>query len=92
MENDGQMTEQMSRELAQMRYESERAKQRHGVPALMSFFIPGLGQLIKGHFLKGVFVWVGLGVSILLISAGIGLVTTPLVWIWQLYDAYRSPD
>ena len=92
MENEGQMTEQMKRELAQLRYEAEQAKQRHGVPALLSFFIPGLGQLIKGHFLKGVLVWAGLGFSVLLMSTGIGFVTAPLVWIWQMYDAYKSPD
>ena len=33
-------------------------KQKHGIPALISFFIPGLGQIIKGDILKGILIWV----------------------------------
>jgi len=35
----------------------KRARMRHGVPALLSFFIPGLGQVIKGDVLKGIIVF-----------------------------------
>lgn len=32
-------------------------KQDHGVPALLSFFFPGLGQLVKGQWERAVVVW-----------------------------------
>jgi TM2 domain-containing membrane protein YozV len=62
----------------------------HGVPALLSFFIPGLGQLIKGQIFKAIGIWVGLVISVLLVSILIGLITTPLIWLWQIYDAYTN--
>jgi len=49
------------------------------VPALLSFFIPGLGQFVKGDILKGIAAFVA-----------IGWVTTPVIWLWQLYDACTS--
>jgi TM2 domain-containing membrane protein YozV len=70
--------------------EMVRRNQRHGVPALLSFFIPGLGQLVKGDILKGIATFVGFGVSVILIHFVVGVVTTPIVWLWQLYDAYTS--
>lgn len=62
----------------------------HGVPALLSFFIPGLGQLIKGQIFKAIGIWIGLIISGLLASILIGLITTPLIWVWQIYDAYKN--
>ncbi|AKB54973.1 hypothetical protein MSBR2_0441 [Methanosarcina barkeri 227] len=32
-------------------------KKTHGVPALFSFFIPGLGQLVKGLFKRKRFLY-----------------------------------
>ncbi len=64
------------------------SNQKHGVPALISFFIPGVGQLIKGHVMKAVIIWI-LGGFI-----GIFLWWTfiiPLIlWVWNIYDAYNS--
>lgn len=65
-------------------------RQTHGVPALFSFFIPGLGQLVKGHVLKGILAFIVTGLSIALISVGIGVVTTPICWIAQIWDAYSD--
>lgn len=33
-------------------------KQDHGVPALLSFFFPGLGQLVKRQYENAVLIWV----------------------------------
>jgi hypothetical protein len=33
-------------------------KKTHGIPALFSFFIPGLGQLVKGDLSKAVGIWI----------------------------------
>lgn len=67
-----------------------RAEQKHGVPALLSFFIPGLGQIIKGHVGKGILIIVGLLVSSVMMLVLIGFITTPILWLWNIYDAYNS--
>lgn len=63
--------------------------QKHGVPALLSFFIPALGQLIKGEVLRAIGVFVLMSVSAALIVVGVGLITTPIIYLWQVYDAYN---
>jgi len=61
------------------------SNQKHGVPALLSFFIPGLGQLIKGHIGKAIIAFFGTIIGlILMIIPGI------FVWLWNIYDAYNS--
>jgi TM2 domain-containing membrane protein YozV len=62
--------------------------EKHGLPALISIFIPGLGQIIKGHFFKGFMIWVIGGlVSFFLWWT----VIIPLfVWLWNVYDAYNA--
>ena len=67
-----------------------KEEQKHGVPALLSFFIPGLGQLIKGHIAKAIFIILGMIISVPLIFIGIGLITMPILWLWGIYDAYNS--
>src|SRR5436189_4607524 len=69
-----------------------RARMRHGAPALLSFFIPGLGQLIKGDVLKGIIVFFVSAFCWLLCLVYIGFVLGPLFWVIQIYDAYTSPD
>jgi TM2 domain-containing membrane protein YozV len=69
-----------------------RAREKHGLPALLSFFIPGLGQLIKGDIFGGLAVMAGMIVGGLLCFVMIGFVVLPIVWILQLYDAYSAPD
>ena len=61
-------------------------EEKHGVPAVMSLFLPGLGQMIKGQ--------VGKGVG-LLICTIIGYVMFILpgiaMHIYTIFDAYNSP-
>ena len=64
--------------------------QKHGVPAILSLFVPGLGQIVKGQVGKGVLIFLGAIVSFLLISLFIGLITTPILWLWNIYDAYND--
>lgn len=54
---------------------------------ILSFFIPGLGQVYNGRFWKGVgfMIAVPLGTLFLLIP-GI------LIWAWGMYDAYTESD
>lgn len=64
--------------------------QKHGVPAILSFFIPGLGQVIKGQVGKGIGIFLGFLVSCALIFTVIGAVVPIIVWIWQIVDAYNN--
>ncbi len=63
---------------------------RHGIPALLSFFIPGLGQLVKGHVLAGILIFFGSIIAAALVYAVIGIFILPVLWIWQVYDAYTA--
>ena len=58
--------------------------------AILSFFIPGLGQLYAGHFLRGVLVFIVAGVLALLSAAIIlvGLLAF-IYWRWNIIDAYQ---
>jgi TM2 domain-containing membrane protein YozV len=65
-------------------------KRKHPVPALLSFFIPGLGQLVKGHRSKAVGIWAALGICIFMSVIGIGILMAVVVWMAQIYDAYYA--
>lgn len=64
--------------------------QKHpGLAAVASFLVPGLGQIYNGQIGKGLVllvVVVGLAITI------VGLVVAIPLWIWQIYDAYRTAD
>ena len=64
------------------------AAAKHGVPALISFFIPGLGQLIKGQILKAIMIWIVGGVISFFLWWTI--IIPFLIWVWNVYDAYNS--
>jgi len=63
-----------------------------GVAAVLSFFFCGLGQIYNGQILKGIVMLVAYAVSALLMYVLIGFITTPILWIWGMYDAYRTAD
>ena len=65
-------------------------RKTHGVPALFSFFIPGLGQLVKGHVSKALGVWAALLISAFMSVIGIGFLMGLVVWVAQIYDAYNA--
>ncbi len=61
---------------------------KHGIPALLSVFLPGLGQLIKGQFVKALLIWIiGGGLSILFFWT---FIVPFIFWAWNVYDAYNS--
>jgi TM2 domain-containing membrane protein YozV len=64
-------------------------KATYGVPALLSFFIPGLGQLIKGQILKAFLIWAVGGVVGFLLAWT--LIVPFVIWAWNVYDAYNDP-
>lgn len=65
-------------------------RRTHGVPALFSFFIPGLGQLVKGDFAKALGIWIALIISAFMSIVGIGLLIGLVIWVAQIYDAYNA--
>ncbi|MDL2260652.1 hypothetical protein LJC08_00170 [Methanimicrococcus sp. OttesenSCG-928-J09] len=68
--------------------------------ALLSFFVPGLGQFYCGRFLRGIFVFIAFGItSTVAVSIATLLVWTLiipvimgifclLIWLWNILDAY----
>ncbi|MCM3716450.1 hypothetical protein M3202_20605 [Alkalihalobacillus oceani] len=63
-----------------------------GIAAVLSFFITGLGQIYNGQIFKGLFFIVIYAVSWLLMYVLIGFITTPIIWIWGMVDAYRAAN
>ena len=65
-------------------------EEKHGMPALFSFIIPGMGQIIKGQVGKGLWIMIAMVISIIAIFGGPGFISTPILWIWNVYDAYNA--
>jgi TM2 domain-containing membrane protein YozV len=63
-----------------------------GLAAVLSFFYMGLGQIYNGQIGKGVAFIVMYTMSWILIILVVGLITTPLMWIYGMYDAYKSAE
>lgn len=66
---------------------ARRKNKVFGVPALLSFVVPGLGQLVKGHIGKALILFVGT-----LLGLFAYIVPGALIWIFNVYDAYNSND
>ncbi|MFN0156578.1 MAG: hypothetical protein ACKVRP_00735 [Bacteroidota bacterium] len=63
-----------------------------GVAAVLSFFVTGLGQIYNGQISKGIILIIVYGISWCLMIVLIGFITTPILWIWGMYDAYRTAE
>ena len=61
-----------------------------GLAAVLSFFFTGLGQIYNGQIGKGILLIALQVVSVILCAFLVGLVTTPLLWIYGIYDAYKT--
>ncbi|MCE9595576.1 MAG: hypothetical protein K8S98_15420 [Planctomycetes bacterium] len=62
------------------------------IATVLSFFCTGLGQIYNGEIGKGVLFIVLYFVSWMLMFVLIGFLTTPVLWIWGMVDAYRSAE
>jgi TM2 domain-containing membrane protein YozV len=56
----------------------------------LSFLFIGLGQAYNGEIAKAVVFLILYALSIFLTFFMIGFLTTPILWIWSMVDAYRS--
>ena len=72
---------------------------KYPVPALLSFLIPGLGQLIKKEFWKAAalilytivatMISFALGAATAWTTWAILMLISVAVWFWSVYDAYN---
>lgn len=65
-------------------------KKTYGLPALLSFIIPGLGQLIKGHVLAAIAFWFAFGFLFFNDFPMRGVLIV-FLWIANIYNAYNYP-
>ncbi len=63
-----------------------------GLAAVLSFFYMGLGQIYNGQLHKGIAFLIAYSISWLLMALLIGFLTTPILWIYGMYDAYKSAE
>lgn len=63
-----------------------------GIAAVLSFFWTGVGQIYNGQILKGLLLIVLQAVNAMLMWVLIGFITYPIVWIWGIYDAYKTAE
>ena len=63
-----------------------------GLAAVLSFFYMGLGQVYNGQIGKGLAFIVFYTISWVLVIVVIGMITTPILWIYGMYDAYRFAE
>src|SRR6266852_7684659 len=68
------------------------AEKSPGLAAVLSFFWAGLGQIYNGEISKGIILLVCYAVSCVLMAVVIGFVTTPILWIYGMIDAYKTAE
>jgi TM2 domain-containing membrane protein YozV len=61
-----------------------------GLAAVLSFFIPGLGQIYNGQITKGLLIVVVQTINVALTNVLIGFVFYPIVLVYAVFDAYRT--
>ena len=71
-------------------FEFRKTDKNPATAAFLSFLFIGLGQAYNGEIAKAVFFLILYAISIFLTFFLIGFVTTPILWIWSMVDAYRS--
>ncbi len=64
-----------------------------GIATLLSFFLPGAGQIYNGQVGKGLaFLLVSIFVNFPLMFIGVGFITGLITWIWAMIDAHSSAE
>jgi TM2 domain-containing membrane protein YozV len=69
-----------------------RSAKSPGLAAVCSFFWCGLGQIYNGQIGKGLLLGFLHFISILLMFLLIGLITTPILWVYGMVDAYKTAE
>jgi len=63
-----------------------------GTAVVLSFFWAGLGQIYNGEIGKGIVLIILHAISWLLMFVVIGFITTPILWIYGMIDAYKTAE
>jgi TM2 domain-containing membrane protein YozV len=75
------------------RYKEEQIMLRNpGIAAVLSFFWTGVGQIYNGQLVKGIILILVQMINAALMFVLIGFITYPIVWIWGMYDAYKTAE
>lgn len=61
-----------------------------GLAAVLSFLIPGLGQIYNGQIIKGFLIVLIQAVNVALFHVLIGFVFYPIVLVYAVFNAYRA--
>jgi len=69
-----------------------RTQKNPGVAAVLSFFWAGLGQIYNGEIGKGVLLLIVYFFSCLMMWILVGFITTPILWIYGMIDAYKTAE
>jgi hypothetical protein len=69
-----------------------QAAKNPGLAAILSFFIVGLGQIYNGQIGKGIALMVAAVISGLLCAILVGFILFPVVWIYGIWDAYKTAE
>ncbi|HIH74328.1 MAG TPA: hypothetical protein HA306_03470 [Methanosarcina sp.] len=70
--------------------EDARNKRKNpAIAALLSFIVPGLGQIYAGDLYRGLALFAALVVSLCLIALIIGFFTFFATWVFAISDAYK---
>jgi TM2 domain-containing membrane protein YozV len=59
---------------------------------ILSFFIPGLGQVYNGDLGKGLVLFIAAVISVCLMFLCIGFVTYIVIWLYSMFDAYNYAE
>lgn len=68
---------------------STTSEKDSGIAAVLSFFVPGGGQIYNGQIGKGIAIL--LAVVILVVTV-FGIILAVPLWLWQIYDAYKVAE
>lgn len=63
-----------------------------GLAGVASAVMPGLGQIYNGEIGKGIVIIFLSGLSVLLMFVLVGFIIFPIVWIYAVYDAYKTAE
>ncbi|KJS73326.1 MAG: hypothetical protein JL56_11500 [Desulfotomaculum sp. BICA1-6] len=63
-----------------------------GLAAVLSFLFIGLGQIYNAQIGKGLLLFGGAIVSGFLTMVIIGFILLPVLWLYGIYDAYKTAN
>jgi len=63
-----------------------------GAAAVLSFFVPGLGQIYNGELGKGITTVAATIICWMITFMGIGFIILIPLWVWAIYDAYKKAE